>query len=59
MIATPDGLQHRRLSLAHFYVANLAARRTIDCVIASHMLDTTGDHHVGYVSSESLHDVFF
>ena len=57
VIVTPDGASWARWRSCGFYIASLAARRTLDCVIASHMIDKTGDVHVGYVSSEaSRHD---
>lgn len=58
-IVTPDGTQWAPRAIATFYMANLIARRTLDCIIASHMISSTGDYHVSYVSSDSLHDTFF
>ena len=58
-IVTDDGAQWAPPAIATFYLANLIARRTLDCIIASHMLSTTGDFQVTYVSSDSLHDTFF
>ena len=58
-IVTQDGAQWAPRAIATFYLANLIARRTLDCIIASHMISTTGDFQVTYVSSDSLHDTFF
>ena len=58
-IVTPDGTQWAPRTVATLYIANLVARRTLDCIIASHMVSTVGDCHVSYVSSDSLHDTFF
>tara|TARA_B110001450_G_scaffold255469_1_gene283111 strand:+ start:28256 stop:29725 length:1470 start_codon:yes stop_codon:yes gene_type:complete len=59
VIVTRDGVQWAPRAIAMFYLTNLMARRTLDCIIASHMISKTGDFHVTYVSSESLHDTFF
>jgi hypothetical protein len=59
VIVTQDGAQWAPRAIATFYLANLIARRTLDCIIASHMISTTGDFQVTYVSSDSLHDTFF
>jgi hypothetical protein len=59
VIVTPDGTQWAPHTIATFYLANLIARRTLDCIIASHMISKIGDYHVTYVSSDSLHDTFF
>jgi len=59
VIVTQDGAQWAPRAIATFYLTNLIARRTLDCIIASHMISTTGDFHVTYVSSDSLHDTFF
>ena len=59
VVVTPDGAQWAPIAVATFYLANLVARRTLDCVIASHVVSSVGDFHVTYVSSESLHDTFF
>tara|TARA_B110001452_G_scaffold16179_1_gene13262 strand:+ start:10787 stop:12292 length:1506 start_codon:yes stop_codon:yes gene_type:complete len=58
-IVTQDGAQWAPHAIATFYLTNLMARRTLDCIIASHMISKTGDFHVTYVSSDSLHDTFF
>lgn len=58
-IVTQDGAQWAPRAIATFYLTNLIARRTLDCIIASHMISTTGDFQVTYVSSDSLHDTFF
>lgn len=58
-IVTQDGAQWAPRAVATFYLTNLIARRTLDCIIASHMTSTTGDFQVTYVSSDSLHDTFF
>ena len=58
-VVTARGEQWAPGPVATFYVANLVARRTLDCIIASHMLTDLGDYHVSYVSSDSLHDTFF
>ena len=58
-IVTQDGAQWAPRGIATFYLTNLIARRTLDCIIASHMISTTGDFQVTYVSSDSLHDTFF
>jgi hypothetical protein len=58
-IVTQDGEQWAPRAIATFYITNLIARRTLDCIIASHMTSTTGDFQVTYVSSDSLHDTFF
>ena len=58
-IVTQDGAQWAPRGIATFYLANLIARRTLDCIIASHMISTKGDFQVTYVSSDSLHDTFF
>ena len=59
VVVTPDGTQWAPRTVATFHLANLVARRTLDCVIASHVVSATGDFHVTYVSGESLHDTFF
>lgn len=58
-VVTSRGEQWAPSSIANFYMANLVARRTLDCIIASHMLSELGDYHVSYVSSNSLHETFF
>lgn len=59
VIVTSDGLQWAPRTIATFYTANIVARRALNCIIASHMITKTGDFHVSYVSSNSLHDTFF
>ena len=58
-IVTQDGAQWAPRAIATFYLTNMIARRTLDCIIASHMTSMTGDFQVTYVSSDSLHDTFF
>lgn len=58
-IVTQDGAQWAPRAIATFYMTNLIARRTLNCIIASHMISKTGDFQVTYVSSDSLHDTFF